>query len=81
MCRAPSEAAIARKRPGCGVTINFCVNQGETGAAIGGTLYSGALSGSDGPASTYLDMMRHNATTLAQALGSQGSAQASKAGK
>ena len=40
----------------------------ETGATIGGTLYPGALSGPDGPASTYLDMMRHNATTLAQAL-------------
>ena len=41
---------------------------GETGAAVGGTLYPGALSGPDGPASTYLDMMRHNASTLAQAL-------------
>ena len=40
----------------------------ETGAVIGGTLYPDALSGPDGPASTYLDMMRHNATTLAQAL-------------
>ena len=40
----------------------------ETGAVIGGTLYPDALSGSDGPAATYLDMMRHNATTLAQAL-------------
>lgn len=40
----------------------------ETGATIGGTLYPGALSGLDGPAPTYLDMMRHNATTLAQAL-------------
>ena len=42
----------------------------ETGVGIGGTLYSDALSGSDGPASTYLDMMRYNATTLTQALGS-----------
>ncbi len=40
----------------------------ETGAVIGGTLYPGALSGPDGPAPTYLDMMRHNAMTLAQAL-------------
>ena len=40
----------------------------ETGAVIGGTLYSDALSGPDGPGATYLDMMRHNATTLAQAL-------------
>jgi len=42
----------------------------ETGATIGGTLYPGVLSGSDGPASTYLDMIRHNATTLTQSLGS-----------
>ena len=42
----------------------------ETGATIGGTLYPGALSGPDGPAPTYLDMMRHNAMTLAQALAS-----------
>lgn len=42
----------------------------ETGASIGGTLYPGALSGPEGPAPTYLEMMRHNATTLAQALGS-----------
>ncbi len=42
----------------------------ETGATIGGTLYPGALSGPDGPAPTYLDMMRHNATTIAQALSS-----------
>ena len=42
----------------------------ETGATIGGTLYPGALSGPDGPAPTYLDMMRHNAMTLAQALSS-----------
>ena len=41
---------------------------GETGAVIGGTLYPGALSGPDGPAPTYLDMMRHNATTITQAL-------------
>ncbi len=40
----------------------------ETGAAIGGTLYPGALSGPEGPAPTYLDLMRHNARTLAQAL-------------
>ncbi len=40
----------------------------ETGAVIGGTLYPGALSGPDGPASTYLELMRHNAMTLAKAL-------------
>ena len=42
----------------------------ETGATIGGTLYPGALSGPDGPVPTYLDLMRHNARTLAQALSS-----------
>ncbi len=42
----------------------------ETGAVIGGTLFTGALSDSDGPASTYLHMMRHNATTFSRALGS-----------
>ena len=40
----------------------------ETDAAVGGTLYPGTLSGPDGPAPTYLDMMRHNASTLSQAL-------------
>ncbi len=40
----------------------------ETGASIGGTLYPGALSDTDGPAATYLDMMQHNANTLAKAL-------------
>jgi zinc/manganese transport system substrate-binding protein len=40
----------------------------ETGASIGGTLYSDSLSKPDGPASTYLNMMRYNALTLARAL-------------
>ena len=40
----------------------------ETGATIGGKLYPGALSDPDGPAPTYLDLMRHNARTLMQAL-------------
>jgi zinc/manganese transport system substrate-binding protein len=42
----------------------------ETGAKIGGTLYSDALSAPDGPAPTYLDMFRHNLETLTQALSS-----------
>lgn len=41
----------------------------ETDATIGGTLYSDALSGPDGPAATYSEMMRHNTATLADALG------------
>ena len=32
----------------------------ETGAVLGGTVYSDALSGPKGPAATYLDMLRHN---------------------
>ncbi|MBX3523557.1 MAG: metal ABC transporter substrate-binding protein [Xanthobacteraceae bacterium] len=40
----------------------------ETGAKLGGTLYSDALSAADGPAATYIDMIRHNAKTIAAAL-------------
>jgi zinc/manganese transport system substrate-binding protein len=40
----------------------------ETGAKIGGTLYSDALSDEGGPASTYIDMMRHNIRQLSAAL-------------
>jgi len=40
----------------------------ETGARIGGTLYSDALSGASGPAPTYIDMMRHNLRQFADAL-------------
>lgn len=41
----------------------------ETGARIGGELYSDSLSDADGPAGTYLAMMRHNVETLRTALG------------
>lgn len=40
----------------------------ETGARIGGKLYSDALSEAGGPAATYVDMMRHNARQIAGAL-------------
>lgn len=40
----------------------------ETGVAIGGTLYADALSEPDGPAPSYLAMLRHNARTIAEAL-------------
>ncbi len=40
----------------------------ETGAALGGTLYSDALSASGGPAATYLDMMRQNARLITAAM-------------
>jgi zinc/manganese transport system substrate-binding protein len=40
----------------------------ESGAAMGGTLYSDALSPAEGPAPTYIAMMRHNLDTLMAAL-------------
>jgi zinc/manganese transport system substrate-binding protein len=40
----------------------------ETGAKIGGTLYSDALTDEKGDAPTYIDMMRHNVRTLSAAL-------------
>jgi zinc/manganese transport system substrate-binding protein len=40
----------------------------ETGAKIGGTLYSDALSDPSGPAGTYIDMMRSNIRELSKAL-------------
>ncbi|VIO68532.1 Manganese-binding lipoprotein MntA [Bradyrhizobium ivorense] len=40
----------------------------ETGARIGGTLYSDSLTGEKGPAPTYIDMVRHNIKALTSAL-------------
>jgi zinc/manganese transport system substrate-binding protein len=40
----------------------------ESGAKIGGTLYSDALSLAGGPAATYIDMMRNNIRELSAAL-------------
>jgi zinc/manganese transport system substrate-binding protein len=40
----------------------------ESGAKIGGTLYSDALSDAGGPASTYLGMMRNNIRAFSIAL-------------
>ncbi|HVL72541.1 MAG TPA: metal ABC transporter substrate-binding protein [Beijerinckiaceae bacterium] len=42
----------------------------ESGARIGGRLYSDALSGPDGPAPTYIDLMRHNIRAFGEALSS-----------
>lgn len=42
----------------------------ETGAKIGGTLYSDALTDAQSDAPTYIDMIRHNLKQLAQALSS-----------
>jgi len=40
----------------------------ETGARLGGTLYSDTLSDAKGDGATYIDMMRHNVKELAKAL-------------
>jgi zinc/manganese transport system substrate-binding protein len=40
----------------------------ETGAKVGGTLYSDALTNEKGPAPTYIDLIRHNIRTLSAAL-------------
>jgi zinc/manganese transport system substrate-binding protein len=40
----------------------------ETGAVLGGTVYSDALSPPGGPAPTYLEMLRHNTTLFAAAM-------------
>ena len=40
----------------------------ETGVGIGGKLYPGALSDTNGPASSYLDMIRSNAESITAAL-------------
>jgi zinc/manganese transport system substrate-binding protein len=73
-------AALIRQIREDGITAVFVENitdtrlieqiTAETGAKIGGTLYSDALSGPDGPASTYIEMFRHNATALTNALAS-----------
>jgi zinc/manganese transport system substrate-binding protein len=41
----------------------------ETGARVGGTLYSDSLTDEKGDAPTYIDMVRHNIRTLRLALG------------
>jgi zinc/manganese transport system substrate-binding protein len=78
----PSAAAVAaliRQIRAAGVTAVFVENMSdgrlvqqiadETGAVPGGSLYADALSGPDGPAPTYLDMMAHNADLLIAAMG------------
>jgi zinc/manganese transport system substrate-binding protein len=43
----------------------------ESGAKVGGTLFSDALSPADGPAPTYIRMMRHNIRAISEALAPQ----------
>ena len=40
----------------------------ETGAVLGGTVYSDALSPAGGPAASYLDMLHHNTNLFAEAM-------------
>lgn len=40
----------------------------ETGLTVGGVLYSDSLSGRDGVAWSYVELMRHNARTIARAI-------------
>ena len=52
------------------ITDNRLIQQiaRETGAKVGGTLYSDALSGPEGPAASYLKMMRYNSSKIFNAL-------------
>lgn len=43
----------------------------ETRAMVGGELHTDALSAKDGPAPTYIDMIRHNVGTLTETLTSK----------
>jgi zinc/manganese transport system substrate-binding protein len=58
--------ALFLERAGSGAGLRAL--SAETGVAIGGTLYPDALSAPEGPAGSYLAMMRHNARTIAAAL-------------
>jgi zinc/manganese transport system substrate-binding protein len=44
----------------------------ETGAKVGGTLYSDSLTGEKGEAPTYIELVRHNIKALTSALANQG---------
>ena len=75
---AAEMAALIRQIREQGVTAVFIENiadnrvieqiVAETDATVGGTLYSDALSGPDGLAPTYLELMRHNAMSLTAAM-------------
>ena len=52
------------------ITNANLINQiaSETGLKLGGELFSDALSDANGPAATYVDMMRHNIETIRGAI-------------
>jgi len=58
--------ALFIENAGSGVALKALAN--EVGVAVGGALYADALSPPGGPAPSYIDMMRYNATTIAAAL-------------
>lgn len=63
---------MIRARPGhagAGVARRIQRMAAETGAAMGGTLYTGFRPPADGTAATYPDMLRHDAGALHRALG------------
>ncbi len=64
-----------REHKGTGLFLENIVNpvqlkriSEETGVAIGGTLYSDALTTAGGEAPTYIDLMQHNIRTIVSAL-------------
>jgi zinc/manganese transport system substrate-binding protein len=72
----PSAAAVARlirqiREQRVKALFLENISAAESGARVGGTLFSDALSGPQGPASTYLKLFEHNARTVANALASK----------
>jgi len=61
--------ALFLENAGSGTALRTLAS--EVGATIGGRLYADALSGPDGPANSYIAMMRHNAGIMAAALKEQ----------
>ena len=47
----------------------MCQIASETGAAIGGTLFSDSLTKENGEAPSYIEMVRHNVSTIVSACG------------
>ncbi len=58
--------ALFLENAGTGTALRALAS--ETNIAIGGRLYADALSEPNGPAPSYIAMMRHNATRIAEAL-------------
>ena len=62
---APSTPSTAPAQPSVRVTERpTAAAVSETGAAIGGTLYGDSLSPAGGEADSYINMLRHDVSTL-----------------